>query len=341
MSLLCFFWILCLFCGVRNNSLPSVQLSVQPVQEDQSDPAFSSSPGAQEDQSDPAFSSSPGAQEDQSDPAFSSSPGAQEDQSDPAFSSSPGAQEDQSDPALAVLLELKRTSLTQPLAVLLELKRTSLTQPLAVLLELKRTQSYPAFSSSPGALEDQSDLASSPSPEAQEDLPDTAHRSSSGAPRSRRRRALTQSDMLAILDYHNQVRAHVYPPAANMELMQWDAGLAQWAEVWAASCQWEHGPAALLTYYGQNLSVRTGGSMVWATTSRVGCALQTCYNMPVWGSVWREAAYLVCNYSPKGNWIGEAPYRMGVPCSMCPNTYRGRCSNNLCVPEPQSNYITW
>uniref|UniRef100_A0A3B3ZMM0 SCP domain-containing protein n=1 Tax=Periophthalmus magnuspinnatus TaxID=409849 RepID=A0A3B3ZMM0_9GOBI len=213
---------------------------------------------------------------------------------------------------------------------------------------------------------------------------DEDHSPPPGAHKRRTRRAITQSEMLAILNYHNQVRAHVYPPAANMELMQWDTDLAQWAEVWAASCQWEHGPASMLSFYGQNLSVRTGGyqsvlqlvtpwfeevfyyvfpyahmcnpqcpltcyapmcthytQMVWASTSRVGCALHTCSNMPVWGSVWREAEFLVCNYSPKGNWIGEAPYKVGVPCSMCPSTYGGRCSNNLCVPEPQSNYVTW
>lgn len=39
--------------------------------------------------------------------------------------------------------------------------------------------------------------------------------------------------------------------------------------------------------------------MVWASSNRVGCAIQTCYNMVVWGAVWREATYLVCNYSPK------------------------------------------
>lgn len=39
--------------------------------------------------------------------------------------------------------------------------------------------------------------------------------------------------------------------------------------------------------------------MVWASTNRVGCAVQTCYNMFVWGALWTEATFLVCNYSPK------------------------------------------
>lgn len=43
--------------------------------------------------------------------------------------------------------------------------------------------------------------------------------SSSGVHRVRRRRFISQSDMVAILNYHNQVRANVFPPAANMEYM--------------------------------------------------------------------------------------------------------------------------
>ncbi|KAL0966104.1 hypothetical protein UPYG_G00290980 [Umbra pygmaea] len=159
---------------------------------------------------------------------------------------------------------------------------------------------------------------------------------------SRPRRWISQNDMLSILDYHNQVRSNVFPPAADMEYMVWDEGLARSAEAWAATCLWEHGPPFVLRYQGQNLSVRTGGyrsilqlvepwynevndyrfpyprdcnpmcpmrcfgpmcthytQMVWATTNRVGCAVQTCYNMVVWGTMWRQATYLVCNYSPK------------------------------------------
>uniref|UniRef100_A0A7N8WIN5 Cysteine-rich secretory protein LCCL domain containing 2 n=1 Tax=Mastacembelus armatus TaxID=205130 RepID=A0A7N8WIN5_9TELE len=70
--------------------------------------------------------------------------------------------------------------------------------------------------------------------------------------------------------------------------------------------------------------------LVWATTSRVGCAVHVCPRMNVWGEIWENAVYLVCNYSPKGNWIGEAPYQHGRPCSQCPPSYGGGCRNNLC-----------
>uniref|UniRef100_A0A8C2BN95 Cysteine-rich secretory protein LCCL domain containing 2 n=1 Tax=Cyprinus carpio TaxID=7962 RepID=A0A8C2BN95_CYPCA len=70
--------------------------------------------------------------------------------------------------------------------------------------------------------------------------------------------------------------------------------------------------------------------LVWAMTNRVGCAVHTCSRINVWGEVWENAIYLVCNYSPKGNWIGEAPYQTGRPCSQCPPSYGGGCRNNLC-----------
>lgn len=48
-------------------------------------------------------------------------------------------------------------------------------------------------------------------------------------------------------------------------------------------------PCPLLVFHGQ---------LVWATSSRIGCAINVCYNMNVWGMIWAKAVYLVCNYSP-------------------------------------------
>ncbi|CAJ0957352.1 unnamed protein product, partial [Ranitomeya imitator] len=85
--------------------------------------------------------------------------------------------------------------------------------------------------------------------------------------------------------------------------------------------------------------------VVWATSSRIGCAINLCHNMNVWGQIWPKAIYLVCNYSPKGNWWGHAPYKHGRSCSACPPSYGGGCRNNLCfrdgsdfhypIPEPE------
>uniref|UniRef100_A0A8C7WEV9 Cysteine-rich secretory protein LCCL domain containing 1b n=1 Tax=Oncorhynchus mykiss TaxID=8022 RepID=A0A8C7WEV9_ONCMY len=73
--------------------------------------------------------------------------------------------------------------------------------------------------------------------------------------------------------------------------------------------------------------------MVWATSSHIGCAINICYNMNVWGMIWTKAVYLVCNYSPPGNWWGHAPYKHGSPCSACPPSYGGGCRDNLCYTE--------
>uniref|UniRef100_A0A668A648 Cysteine rich secretory protein LCCL domain containing 1 n=1 Tax=Myripristis murdjan TaxID=586833 RepID=A0A668A648_9TELE len=77
--------------------------------------------------------------------------------------------------------------------------------------------------------------------------------------------------------------------------------------------------------------------LVWATSSRIGCAINLCYNMNVWGQIWAKAVYLVCNYSPKGNWWGYAPYKHGTPCSACPPSYGGRCKDNLCYKDDGSH----
>lgn len=39
----------------------------------------------------------------------------------------------------------------------------------------------------------------------------------------------------------------------------------------------------------------------------------------------------------RGNWIGEAPYKTGRPCSECPPSYGGNCKNNLCYKGKKPN----
>jgi len=43
----------------------------------------------------------------------------------------------------------------------------------------------------------------------------------------------------------------------------------------------------------------------------------------------------------RGNWLGEAPYKVGQPCSACPPTYGGGCSNNMCFTGLKSNQVGW
>ncbi|MGH0161464.1 UNVERIFIED_CONTAM: hypothetical protein FKN15_061034 [Acipenser sinensis] len=196
--------------------------------------------------------------------------------------------------------------------------------------------------------------------------------------KQRGKRAITESDMQAILDLHNKLRGQVYPTASNMEYMVWDTELERSAEAWAETCLWEHGPASLLPSIGQNLGAHWGRfrpptfhiqawydevrdytypysqecdpycpfrcsgpvcthytQVVWATSSRIGCAINLCHNMNVWGQIWPKAIYLVCNYSPKGNWWGHAPYKNGRSCSACPPSYGGGCRDNLCYKAQQ------
>ncbi|KAI9515598.1 hypothetical protein NQZ68_023248 [Dissostichus eleginoides] len=153
----------------------------------------------------------------------------------------------------------------------------------------------------------------------------------------------------------------------------WDEGLAKSADSWASRCVWDHGPTQAMRYMGQNLSITTGRyqsitdlvrswyeerhhfsypnrcsgavcshytQMVWASTKKVGCAVRTCSNMKVFGNTWKEVTLLVCNYSVKGNWVGEVPYKRGKPCSVCPSSYGGSCWRNHICLAPELCWIT-
>nr|XP_009511531.1 PREDICTED: peptidase inhibitor R3HDML-like [Phalacrocorax carbo] len=201
-----------------------------------------------------------------------------------------------------------------------------------------------------------------------------------GVPRSRRKRYLSPRDMSVILDYHNQVRAQVSPPAANMEYMVWDERLARAAEAWAARCLWDHGPPQLMKYVGQNPSTQAGeyrsvvdmvkswhqekqhysfphprecnprcpskcsgsvcshSTQVRAAHSTLGCC-STCAASSPSPSSWQQAVMLSSLF--RGNWLGEAPYKVGRPCSACPPTYGGGCSNNMCFTGLKSNQVSW
>uniref|UniRef100_A0A8C4VNT6 Cysteine rich secretory protein LCCL domain containing 1 n=1 Tax=Gopherus evgoodei TaxID=1825980 RepID=A0A8C4VNT6_9SAUR len=80
--------------------------------------------------------------------------------------------------------------------------------------------------------------------------------------------------------------------------------------------------------------------VVWATSSRIGCAINLCHNMNIWGQIWPKAVYLVCNYSPKGNWWGHAPYKHGHSCSACPPSFGGGCRENLCYREGSDRHYS-
>lgn len=133
-----------------------------------------------------------------------------------------------------------------------------------------------------------------------------------------------------ILRIHNEDRAqHSAAP------LTWDATLASAAQSWANGCKWQHTPN---NPYGQNIAAGTSPTfgavdattlwyneyklydysagqysdstghftqMVWKGSKRLGCAIQTCTASQMGLGSTGSARYVVCNYDPPGNYIGE------------------------------------
>lgn len=158
----------------------------------------------------------------------------------------------------------------------------------------------------------------------------------SGLPFAARAAAPTPEVRDALLTVHNRTRAELgLPPLA------WDEDLARAADTYARRLvvlkRLEHSPQERRPGQGENLWMGTAGyysptdaaqawadeksdfrygvfpdvtlrgswhgvghytQMIWVSTTRVGCAIAT-------GGSWD---YLVCRYSPPGNWVGERPY---------------------------------
>ena len=132
-------------------------------------------------------------------------------------------------------------------------------------------------------------------------------------------------------------------PGGALNPLVWDAGAARAAQYWAAQCTYGHaspyqdggengdaygtwdpingttvvgvdwaGEAASYTYSS------TGGSCsaaeclhytqtVWRTTTAIGCAVQQCSTgTPLPG--YPDWTWVVCDYTPSGNWPNVAPY---------------------------------
>ncbi|XP_033987449.1 GLIPR1-like protein 1 [Trematomus bernacchii] len=67
--------------------------------------------------------------------------------------------------------------------------------------------------------------------------------------------------------------------------------------------------------------------VVWASSYKVGCAVQLCPNgVERTSFASREGAIFVCNYATGGNLNGRKPYSPGSGCSGC----IGTCVDNLC-----------
>jgi len=145
------------------------------------------------------------------------------------------------------------------------------------------------------------------------------------------------------LAVHNCARRTVVP-AANppMQPLRWSTSLAQTAQAWANQCTWQHsgtpglgenlyarapwaasqtaaatswaGEAPYYNYATNSCAAPPGQScghytqMVWRNTTQVGCASRDCSSGSPFGSQFPNWTFVVCNYSPPGNYIGQWPY---------------------------------
>ncbi|PSN37065.1 hypothetical protein C0J52_25176 [Blattella germanica] len=158
----------------------------------------------------------------------------------------------------------------------------------------------------------------------------------------------------------------VQPKAANMMEMVWDDELAYVARVWAFQCTFEHDKCRDVEDFpvGQNLAIQ--GSTLAPTTdlgmliqgwfdevkdfdsSLVGKFQQSSgpavghYTQLVWGasqyvgcgqSFYTQNGFknifLVCNYGPAGNFLGQKMYEVGDACSKCSGG--AACKDSLCA----------
>ncbi|KAJ8041461.1 Cysteine-rich secretory protein LCCL domain-containing 2 [Holothuria leucospilota] len=180
---------------------------------------------------------------------------------------------------------------------------------------------------------------------------------------------LKSSHKNTLLRMHNRFRKEAPGPASNMEKMKWDSNLEIMARRYAKKCRWEHGQVTNLSPYehvGQNLAYGIGREftpfyltrlwykelldydvltgyctpgkpcghytqLAWANTKYVGCEANFCKSLydPNRDRRIKNAVYLVCNYGPGGNYAGEAPYKIGAPCTEC-SSWSGKCENGLC-----------
>lgn len=140
---------------------------------------------------------------------------------------------------------------------------------------------------------------------------------------------------------HNCARRTVIP-AANppIPMLAWSATLAQTAQSYANQCQWRHsgapglgenlyasapwsaaqtsaanGWASEAAYYNYAANTCAAGQqcghytqMVWRNTSQLGCGITNCSSGSPFGASNPNWTFVVCNYSPPGNYVGQRPY---------------------------------
>lgn len=143
-----------------------------------------------------------------------------------------------------------------------------------------------------------------------------------------------RSDMLAA---HNFVRACATPtPVPALPALTWNTAAELIAQNWANNCLFAHNTNR--GNYGENIYAGTGApspsgiiglfasesanyhlatnscdvgqvcghytQLVWRNTTSVGCAQATCHGGQFSGTWY----FVVCDYAPPGNYVGQSPY---------------------------------
>ncbi|KAM9817470.1 C-type lectin domain family 18 member A-like [Neosynchiropus ocellatus] len=169
-------------------------------------------------------------------------------------------------------------------------------------------------------------------------------------------KASEERTKLNIVAHHNRLRSRVKPVAANMQKMVWDEKLAALAQGRALFCEPELSPyqppvpsdvgwnihlfglgesvtSVIDGWFeeGEDFHYQSGRcrenrtchhytQLVWATSSKVGCASAVCLRG-------EPLTMFVCAYYPGGNWElnGQpiAPYRTGLSCILCTASMSG------------------
>ncbi|XP_072511506.1 GLIPR1-like protein 1 [Notamacropus eugenii] len=180
------------------------------------------------------------------------------------------------------------------------------------------------------------------------------------------------------VNIHNEMRSKIRLAAGNMRYMTWDPALAKTARAWVKKCVFQHNIHIGHKYQchpvfktvGENMWMGTYTKHVprnattewfsevdhyelgfrkcyrrycghftqvaWAASYKIGCALKMCPNLG------KHIAMFVCNYSPAGNIVGEAPYTKAYYCALCEEG--DTCENNLCrnpLRDKVESYPYW
>ncbi|XP_062989927.1 glioma pathogenesis-related protein 1 [Elgaria multicarinata webbii] len=76
--------------------------------------------------------------------------------------------------------------------------------------------------------------------------------------------------------------------------------------------------------------------VVWATSYKVGCAVQFCQKVSGYEQL-SNGAHFVCNYGPAGNYPVQ-PYKTGGPCSECNGE---TCVDSLCGNPERDRWMSY